>query len=70
MKTAGISLSIFGGFVALIGLLWVVVYYASLAQLPIAAIENWNILIGAGLFFLGFTNIVIGVVLAVVSKNR
>lgn len=70
MKTAGIALTIFGGFFAFLGFLWVVVYYASAATLPIPQINNWNILIGAGLFVAGFTKIILGIVMAVISKNR
>ncbi|MDE2386407.1 MAG: cell division protein CrgA [Actinomycetales bacterium] len=70
MKTAGMALTIFGGFFAFLGLLWVVVYYASSAMLPIPQIQNWNILIGAGLFIAGFTKIVVGIVLTVTTKNR
>lgn len=70
MKTAGIALTIFGGFFAFLGFLWVVVYYASSAMLPIAALENWNILIGAGFFFTGAMAGVVGIVLLATGKRH
>ena len=38
----------------LIGLAWIVVFYISSAQFPIAGIGSWNILIGFGIAFAGF----------------
>ncbi|MCX7522746.1 cell division protein CrgA [Microbacterium sp. STN6] len=38
----------------LLGLAWIIVYYLSGSQYPIPALENWNILIGFGIAFIGF----------------
>lgn len=38
----------------LLGLVWILVYYISQGQWPIAALESWNILIGFGIAFIGF----------------
>jgi hypothetical protein len=38
----------------LIGLLWILVYYISSAQLPIAGIGGFNILVGFGIALVGF----------------
>ncbi|MEY4457507.1 MAG: hypothetical protein RL431_132 [Actinomycetota bacterium] len=38
----------------LVGLAWIITYYVSQAQLPIAPLAQWNILIGFGLMFVGF----------------
>jgi hypothetical protein len=38
----------------LIGLLWILVYYISSAQLPIAGIGGFNILVGFGIALIGF----------------
>ena len=38
----------------LVGLLWIIVYYVSATQFPIAALSNFNILIGFGIMFIGF----------------
>jgi hypothetical protein len=38
----------------LVGLLWIVVYYLSQAQLPVAALGNWNMAVGFGFIMLGF----------------
>ncbi|MBH0130484.1 cell division protein CrgA [Salinibacterium sp. NK8237] len=38
----------------LIGLAWIIVFYVSNQQLPIASLESWNILVGFGILFVGF----------------
>ncbi len=38
----------------LVGLLWIITYYVSQAQFPVAVLEQWNIAIGFGLMFAGF----------------
>ncbi|HLP22708.1 MAG TPA: cell division protein CrgA [Microbacteriaceae bacterium] len=38
----------------LLGLVWILVYYISVGLLPIAALKQWNILIGFGIAFIGF----------------
>jgi len=38
----------------LVGLIWIIVYYISNTNLPIAALGPWNILIGFGIAFVGF----------------
>ena len=38
----------------LIGLLWILVYYISSAQLPIGGIGGYNILVGFGIALVGF----------------
>jgi hypothetical protein len=38
----------------LVGLAWIIVYYLSQTQWPIPALQNWNILIGFGIMFIGF----------------
>lgn len=38
----------------LIGLVWIIVFYVSNQQLPIASLGSWNILIGFGIMFVGF----------------
>ncbi|PTW90941.1 uncharacterized protein UPF0233 [Microbacteriaceae bacterium MWH-Ta3] len=38
----------------LAGLLWIITYYVSQAQFPVAVLEQWNIAIGFGLMFTGF----------------
>jgi len=38
----------------LIGLIWIIVYYLSNQQYPIADLQAWNILIGFGIMFIGF----------------
>lgn len=37
----------------LLGLAWVVVYYLTSADFPIAALGNWNLLVGLGLIAAG-----------------
>ncbi len=38
----------------IVGFLWLITFYVSNGALPIAALESWNILIGAGVLFVGF----------------
>lgn len=38
----------------IVGLIWVVVYYLSAGQLPVAAWHNWNLLIGFVFIIAGF----------------
>ncbi|EPR75074.1 putative septation inhibitor protein [Leifsonia rubra CMS 76R] len=38
----------------LIGLAWIIVFYVSNQQLPIASLGSWNILVGFGILFIGF----------------
>lgn len=38
----------------ILGLLWIVVYYATAAAWPIPSIGNWNLLIGFGIMLVGF----------------
>ena len=39
----------------IIGLGWIVTYYVSNTAYPIPGIQAWNMLIGIGFIFLGFT---------------
>lgn len=41
-------------FLLILGLAWVVVFYVTGGAIPIAAIGNWNLLIGFGIMFVGF----------------
>lgn len=38
----------------LLGLVWMLVYYISKAQLPLPTLGNWNIAIGIGIMMVGF----------------
>ncbi|WP_431043297.1 cell division protein CrgA [Streptomyces sp. P1-3] len=38
----------------LLGLVWIVLFYVTDAQLPIEAIGNWNIVVGFGFIAAGF----------------
>ncbi|TDW30224.1 cell division protein CrgA [Cryobacterium psychrophilum] len=38
----------------LIGLAWIIVFYVSQSQLPVAALGSWNIMVGFGIAFIGF----------------
>ena len=38
----------------LLGLVWIIVFYISQASLPVAALGQWNILVGFGIAFIGF----------------
>jgi hypothetical protein len=38
----------------LIGLAWIIVFYVSNQQLPVASLGSWNILVGFGILFIGF----------------
>ncbi len=38
----------------IIGLLWIVVYYVTQAEWPIAGIGVWNLAVGFGLMMVGF----------------
>ena len=38
----------------LLGLVWIIVFYISQATLPVAALGQWNILVGFGIAFIGF----------------
>jgi thiol:disulfide interchange protein len=38
----------------LLGLAWIIVFYISQATLPVAALGQWNILVGFGIAFIGF----------------
>jgi hypothetical protein len=38
----------------LIGLAWIIVFYVSNQQFPIASLGSWNILVGFGILFIGF----------------
>ena len=70
MKAAGIVLTAIGAFNVLIGFIWFVIYYASSARLPIQAIENWNILIGAGFGFFGLVMLCIGIILMTSAPKK
>lgn len=37
-----------------IGLTWIVVYYVTTASLPVAALGDWNIVVGFGFIAVGF----------------
>jgi hypothetical protein len=37
-----------------IGLVWIVLFYVTTGDLPIAAIDNWNIVVGFGFILAGF----------------
>ena len=38
----------------LIGLAWILTFYVSSSQLPVAALGSWNIAVGFGIMFVGF----------------
>jgi hypothetical protein len=38
----------------LIGLAWIIMFYVSDQQLPVASLGSWNILVGFGILFIGF----------------
>ena len=38
----------------LLGLAWIIVYYVSGQQFPIASLQTWNLAIGFGIAFIGF----------------
>ncbi len=38
----------------LLGLVWVIVFYISQGLFPVAALGQWNILVGFGIAFIGF----------------
>ncbi len=38
----------------LLGLVWILLFYISQGQLPVPALQSWNILIGFGIAFIGF----------------
>ena len=38
----------------LIGLVWIIVFYVSGSNAPIASLGPWNILVGFGIMFVGF----------------
>ena len=38
----------------LLGLAWIIVYYVSGQQYPIASLQTWNLAIGFGIAFIGF----------------
>jgi hypothetical protein len=38
----------------ILGLLWVVVYYVTQTEWPIASLGNWNMAVGFGLIAIGF----------------
>jgi hypothetical protein len=38
----------------ILGFVWIVVFYVSGQQLPVASLGNWNILVGFGILFIGF----------------
>ncbi|HEV7567220.1 MAG: hypothetical protein QOD05_1526 [Microbacteriaceae bacterium] len=38
----------------LVGLVWIIVFYVSQSQFPVAALGAWNILVGFGIAFIGF----------------
>ena len=39
----------------LIGLAWIIVFYVSgEVKLPVPELDNWNILVGFGILFVGF----------------
>ncbi|HEX5566451.1 MAG TPA: cell division protein CrgA [Streptomyces sp.] len=38
----------------LIGLAWIVVFYVTTGDLPIASLKNWNIMVGFGFIAAGF----------------
>ena len=38
----------------LIGLAWIITFYVSNQQLPVASLGSWNILVGFGILFVGF----------------
>lgn len=38
----------------IVGLLWVITYYISDQQFPVASLGSWNILIGLGIAMIGF----------------
>jgi hypothetical protein len=38
----------------IVGLAWIIVFYVSGSSAPIPALQNWNILIGFGIMFVGF----------------
>jgi len=38
----------------LVGLAWLLVYYISDSNLPVPALQNWNIAVGIGIMLVGF----------------
>ena len=38
----------------ILGLLWIIVFYLSNGRWPVADLQNWNILVGFGIMFIGF----------------
>lgn len=38
----------------LLGLVWILVFYISAGNWPVAALKEWNILVGFGIAFIGF----------------
>lgn len=62
-SSGSVAAKIGGATVAIVGLLWLVVYYASEAQAPIMEFRNFNILIGLLL-------VIVGVVTAIGSSKK
>jgi Uncharacterised protein family (UPF0233). len=38
----------------LLGLAWIIVFYVSQGTLPVQQLDQWNILVGFGILFVGF----------------
>lgn len=38
----------------LLGLVWIIVFYVSQGTLPVRQLDQWNILVGFGILFVGF----------------
>ena len=53
-----------------VGLLFLVVFYASGGSLPIPGFESWNLLIGLLLMALSFPVWVVGLILWLVGRRR
>lgn len=70
MRTAGIVMAVLSAPGLLIGIIWIAVFYVSQATFPIAAIGQWNLIIGALFFISGVAFLIVGVVLLVVAKSR
>jgi hypothetical protein len=70
MRNAGIAFSVTGLAGALIGGLWIFVYYFSAGTMPFAELGESNLLLGAVAGAVSFFIVLVGLVFLALSKSK
>jgi hypothetical protein len=70
LVVAGLILTVLGLLGAVVGLGWVVVFYATQGLFPVGDLGSWNLLIGGLQFLGGVLFLIVGLVLIALGRRK